>query len=79
MTTAAFVPTLAGSSEAPSKTSSHKASGWMRRILNAMIESRTRAAAIELRRHHAYIADLRRRQEHSPFFLMQDEALSFKV
>ena len=74
MTTAVFASTFAGSSEAPSKPS-----GWMRRILSALIESRTRAAALELRRHEAFVADLRRRQEHSPFFLMQDEALPFKV
>jgi hypothetical protein len=79
MTTAVFASTLAGSSESPSKISTRKTSGWMRRILDAMIESRTRAAAIELRRHEAHIADLQRRQEHSPFFLMQDEALPFKV
>ncbi|MGO4386859.1 hypothetical protein AB4Y85_04930 [Microvirga sp. 2YAF29] len=74
MTTAIFASAFAGSSEAPSKPA-----GLMRRILDAMIESRTRAAAIELRRHEAYIADLQRKQEHSPFFLMQDEALPFKV
>lgn len=74
MTTAVFTASFAGSTEAPSKPSS-----WMRRILTAMIESRTRAAAMELRRHEAFVADLRRRQEHSPFFLVQDEALPFKV
>jgi len=38
MTTAIFASTFAGSNEAPSKPS-----GWMRRILSALIESRTRA------------------------------------
>jgi hypothetical protein len=74
MTTAIFASTFAGSSETPSKSS-----GWMRRFLDALIESRTRAAAMELRRHEAFISDLQRKQEHSPFFLMQDKALPFKV
>jgi hypothetical protein len=74
MTTAVFSSTFANTSAAPSKPS-----GWMSRFLDALIESRVRTAAKELRRHEAYLRDLERKQEHSPFFLMQDKALPFKV
>lgn len=74
MTTAVFAPAFADASETPSKSS-----GWMRRFLDALIESRVRTAARELRRHEAFLADLGRRQEHSPSFLMQEETLPFKV
>lgn len=74
MITAVFASTFAGSSEAPSKSS-----GLMRVLLDALIESRVRTAARELRRHEALRADLERKQDHSPSFLMQGTALPFKV
>ncbi len=79
MITAVLASAFAGTSEAPSKSSSLRSSGLMRRFLDALIESRVRTAARELRRHEAFIGDLERRQEHSPFFWGQDNALPFKV
>jgi hypothetical protein len=74
MTTAVFASTFVNADKAPSKSS-----GWMSRFMSALIESRVRTAARELRRHEAFLRDLDRRQEHSPVFLMQDKALPFKV
>ncbi len=74
MTTAVFASTFTKADHAPSKSS-----GWMKRFLDALIESRVRTAAKELRRHEVFLADLDRRQEHSPSFLMQDNALPFKL
>lgn len=50
-----------------------------RRIINALVESRTRAAERELRRHEALIRDLGRRQDHSLSFLDQPDLLPFKI
>jgi hypothetical protein len=47
--------------------------------MNALIESRVRTAAQELRRHEALMKDLGRRQDHSSQFLMQDNDLPFKI
>jgi hypothetical protein len=47
--------------------------------MNALIESRARSAARELRRHEAFMCDLGRRQDHSPLFLDQSELLPFKL
>lgn len=58
---------------------SSKLSGIARRFLDALVESRLRSAQRELRRHEAFIEDLGRRQGHSALFLMQDNALPFKI
>ncbi len=74
MTTAVFSSHLAGPVNAPSKLSQAAS-----RIMNALIESRARSAARELRRHEAFMSDLGRRQDHSPLFLDQSELLPFKL
>jgi len=51
----------------------------VKNILNALIESRARSAARELRRHEALMANLGRRQDHSADFLMQSNDLPFKI
>jgi hypothetical protein len=50
-----------------------------RRIIDALIESRTKAAERELRRHDALMKDLGRRQDHSSRFLDQSDPLPFKI
>ena len=47
--------------------------------MSALIESRAKSAARELRRHEAMMADLGRRQDHSKLFLKQSEPLPFKI
>jgi hypothetical protein len=47
--------------------------------MSALIQSRVRSAARELRRHEALMADLGRRQDHSPLFLEQSDDLPFKL
>lgn len=74
MTTAVFTSALAGDIETTSKLSS-----FVRRVMNALIESRARSALRELRRHQAFMNDLSRRQDHSPVFLAQDKALPFRI
>ena len=74
MTTAVFTSVLAGDVRAPSKPS-QIAKGFIR----ALAESRARDALRELHRHEAFLKDLGRRQDHSPLFLTQDEALPFKI
>lgn len=51
----------------------------LKRILNALAESRARSAARQLRRYEALIGNLSRRQDHSADFLMQSDDLPFKV
>ncbi|HZW46549.1 MAG TPA: hypothetical protein VFF61_03405 [Microvirga sp.] len=51
----------------------------VKNVLNALIESRARSAARELRRHEALMANLGRRQDHSADFLMQSNDLPFKI
>ena len=70
MIAALFSSALLGTAEAPSKFS---------RFMSALIESRTKSAARELRRHEAMIADLGRRQDHSTRFHEQSEPLPFKI
>jgi hypothetical protein len=43
------------------------------------MESRARGAAVELRRHEAFIRDLGRRQDHSALFLDQADLLPAKI
>ena len=74
MTTAVFSSHLVGPVNAPSKLSQAAS-----RIMNALIESRARSAARELRRHEAFMSDLGRRQDHSPLFLDQSDDLPFKL
>jgi hypothetical protein len=74
MTTAVFASTLADAAETPSKPTT-----WLARVLDALVESRARTAAKELRRYEALLADLERKQDHSSSFLMQDKALPVKV
>jgi hypothetical protein len=47
--------------------------------MNALIESRARSAARELRRYEALMSDLGRRQDHSPLFFAQSDDLPFKL
>ncbi|WP_230531000.1 hypothetical protein [Microvirga roseola] len=74
MNTAVFTSAFAGETQTPSKLSALAKS-----IVDALVESRARSAARELRRHEAFLSDLGRRQDHSPLFLIQDNALPFKV
>jgi hypothetical protein len=74
MTAAVFSSHLASPVTAPSKVSQ-----VVSRIMSALIESRARSAARELRRHAAFMADLGRRQDHSPLFLDQADDLPFKL
>jgi hypothetical protein len=48
-------------------------------MMSALAESRARSAARELRRHEALMADLGRKQDHSPDFLIQSNDLPFKI
>jgi hypothetical protein len=54
-------------------------SGLAKRVVNALVASRVRAAERELRRYEALREDLGRRQDHSPLFLAQDDLLPFKI
>jgi hypothetical protein len=74
MTTAVFAPALADNVSMPSRLSL-----LVRSVIDALAESRAREALRELRRHEASLKDLGRRQDHSPLFLTQDEALPFKI
>jgi hypothetical protein len=74
MTTAVFSSRFVSPVDAPSKLSQVAS-----RIMNALVESRARSAARELRRHEAFMSDLGRRQDHSPLFLDQSELLPFKL
>ena len=74
MTAAVFSSHLAGPAAAPSRLSQVAS-----RVMNALIESRVRSAARELRRHEALMADLGRRQDHTPLFLGQSDDLPFKL
>ena len=74
MTAAVFSSHLAGPVAAPSRLSQVAS-----RVMNALIESRARSAARELRRHEAFMGDLGRGQDHSPLFLDQSNDLPFKL
>jgi hypothetical protein len=74
MTAAVFTPAYLAKAPASSKLNQLAA-----RFMNALIESRVRTAAQELRRHEALMNDLGRRQDHSSQFLMQDNDLPFKI
>jgi hypothetical protein len=74
MTAAVFSSRLAGPVSVPSRLSQVAT-----RVMNALIESRVRSAARELRRHEAFMSDLGRRQDHSPLFLGQSDNLPFKL
>lgn len=68
------------SSHAPSpSTAPSRLSQIVTRVMSALIESRARSAARELRRHEAFMSDLGRRQDHSPLFLDQSDDLSLKL
>jgi hypothetical protein len=47
--------------------------------MNALVESRVRSAARELRRHEVLMSDLGRRQDHSPLFFGQSDDLPVKL
>jgi hypothetical protein len=47
--------------------------------MSALVESRARRAARELRRHEAFVSDLTRRQDHSSLFLGQSKLLPVKI
>ncbi len=74
MTTAVLSSTFARDVQVPSKFAQ-----IIGRIVNALVESRTKAAERELRRHEALMRDLGRRQDHSVSFLDQSDLLPFKI
>lgn len=74
MITAVLSSALVGNDQTPSKLSQ-----LATRFLSALVESRARSAARELRRHEAFIRDLNRRQDHSSLFLKQAELLPIKI
>jgi len=74
MTAAVFSSRFAGPVPASSKLSQIAT-----RVMSALIESRVRSAARELRRHEAFMSDLGRRQDHSPLFLDQADDLPVKL
>ncbi|MXQ10139.1 hypothetical protein [Microvirga makkahensis] len=74
MNTAALPSTYAGQVRTPSRIPL-----IVERVLNALVESRARSAARQLRRHESLIANLSRRQDHSADFLMQSNDLPFKI
>ncbi len=74
MTTAVFTTALTSET-----TTSSKLSLIAKRLVNALMESRSKSAAQELRRYEAFIQDLSRRQDHSSDFLIQDNHLPFKL
>jgi hypothetical protein len=47
--------------------------------VNALVAARARSAELHLRRHEAFVRDLRCRQDHSPLFLNRDDLLPFKI
>jgi hypothetical protein len=74
MTAAVFSSHLTSPAAAPSKFAQIAS-----RLMNALIESRARTAARELRRYEAFMSDLGRRQDHSPLFLDQSDLLPSKL
>jgi hypothetical protein len=74
MITAVFSSALFGRVQKPSKLSQ-----IVTRVTSALVESRARSAARELRRHEAFMSDLSRRQDHSALFLDQSELLPVKL
>jgi len=74
MITAVLSSALVGRVQAPSKLSQVAT-----RLMSALVESRARSAARELRRHEAFVSDLSRRQDHSSLFLGQSELLPVKI
>jgi len=74
MNTAALPSTYADQVRTPSRFSL-----VVRRVLNALAESRARSAERQLRRYEALIGNLSRRQDHSADFLMQSNDLPFKI
>jgi hypothetical protein len=74
MNTAALPNTYAAQTRIPSALSL-----VAKKVMNALVESRARSAAFQLRRYEALMADLTRRQDHSASFLMQSNDLPFKI
>jgi len=74
MTTAVLTSALVASEKAPSRLSQLPA-----RFVSALVESRARRAARELRRYEAFISDLSRRQDHSAEFFGQADLLPAKI
>jgi hypothetical protein len=74
MTAAVFSSHLASPSTARSRLSQVAT-----RVMNALVESRVRSAARELRRHEVLMSDLGRRQDHSPLFFGQSDDLPVKL
>jgi hypothetical protein len=74
MITAVFSTALVGTPDKPSRLSRIAT-----RLFDALVESRARSAALELRRHEAFIQDLSRRQDHSALFLDQADLLPAKI
>lgn len=74
MITAVLSSAFVGTDKSPSKLSQ-----MAMRFTNALVESRAKSAARELRRHEALMSDLARRQDHSALFLEQAELLPAKI
>ena len=74
MTTAVLSSALVGREKFPSRLSQVAT-----RFMSAVVESRARSAARELRRHEAFISGLSRRQNHSAEFLDQADLLPAKI
>ena len=74
MITAVLSSTFVGREKASSRFSQ-----LANRFMSALVESRARSAAQELRRHEAFISDLSRRQDHSAEFLDQADLLPAKI
>jgi hypothetical protein len=74
MITAVLSSTLVGNEKSPSKLAQ-----LANRFMSALVESRARSAARELRRHETFISDLSRRQEHSAGFLDQADLVPAKI
>lgn len=74
MTTAVFTSTPVGENRTSSKFLL-----IAKRVINALVESRARSVAMELRRREAFMRDIGRKQEHSPAFLEQSDLLPFKI
>jgi hypothetical protein len=58
---------------------STKLSRIAKRCINAIVESRMRSVQRQMRRHHSFMNDLGRKQDHSSLFLDQSDLLPFKL
>lgn len=76
MATAVLTPAATVATEGQVASS---AATFGKRLINAIYESRMKSAMRELHRREALLADLGRKQDHSPDFLSQADQLPFKI